>query len=420
MDLIDLIKQNDIEEKNGIPDLTDESNLNKTDEFAELLYSKSSSSDELIALEKLMVKTKNAYSLIAHSGVKVAKSKKLLSEIDQKICVTVIFAVYKEHIRILKKSEHEYGEDFLMRKISQLQNLFGDFKHITWDMLIVDDGCPENSGAVAEKILKEQYSGNNIKVLYLQDAVDQGLEVVKLLKTTDDSRKGGAVEYGMWYAAQQKKKNHIIIYTDADLSTNLGQCGLLINSIIKNKMNVATASRREPESVVLKEGARDIRGKLFIYFWKRMLKRMNYIVDTQCGFKAFRAEIVNKIILNNQEKKFAFDIELLLKTDILKRASIEKVPTAWTDCKEASTTTDLHPYLDMLKSIAKMYHKYLPAGAVSHKFAFFIKALTKEQWDILVENVPEGIRIKSAVHYDIFSEVTVEDFEEILNKNLNL
>lgn len=419
MDLIDFIKQNDIDEEKSTLDLTDESNLYKINKFAELLYSKSSGSEELDTIEKLMVKKKNDYSLIAHSSVKVAKSKKYLSEIDKKISVTVLFSVYKEHTRILMKSEHKHGEDFLKRKINQLQNLFDDFKHINWDMLIIDDGCPENSGAIAEKILKKQYPGNNVKVLYLQDAIDKGLEVVNQLKTTDDSRKGGAIEYGMWYATQQKKKNHIIIYTDADLSTHLGQCGLLINSIVKNKMNAAIASRREPESVVLKAYTRDIRGKLFIYFWKRMLKRLNYIVDTQCGFKAFRAEIVSEIILNNQEKKFAFDIELLLKTDIIKRKSIEKIPVAWIDSKEASTTTDLQPYLDMLKSVAKMYHKYLPAGAVSHKFAFFAKSLTKEQWDILVENVPEGIQIKSAVHYDIYSEITVEDFKEILKKNLN-
>lgn len=419
MNLTDFIKQYDIDEEKGILDLTDESSLNKINKLSELLYSKFSNSVELNTLEKLMVKNKNDYSLIAHSSVKIAKSKRFLSEIDKKIYVTVIFAVYKEHLRILKKSEHEYGEDFLMRKISQLQNLFGDFKNITWEMLIVDDGCPENSGKIAEKILEERYSGNNVKVLYLQDALDQELEVVNLLKKTDDSRKGGAVEYGMWYAAQQKKNNHIIIYTDADLSTHLGQCGLLINSIIHNKMYTAIASRRETESVVLKEGTRNLRGKLFIYLWKRMLRRLNYIVDTQCGFKAFRADIVNKIILDNQEKKFAFDIELLLKIDILKRGSIEKIPIAWIDSKEASTTTDFQPYLDMLKSIADMYHNYLSANAVSHMFAFFIKTLTQEEWDILIKNVPEGIRIKSAVHYDIFCEITVEDFKDILVKNLN-
>ena len=221
----------------------------------------------------------------------------------------------------------------------------------------------------------------------------------------------------MWYAAQKKYENHIIIYTDADLSTHLGQCGLLVCDIINNNALAAIASRREPESIVVKSTVRNLRGKLFIYIWKRMLRRLNYVVDSQCGFKAFRADIVKSIILNNQEVKFSFDLELILKTDLLERRSVKKIPIAWIDSDDASTTTGLQPYLTMLKSIAKLYHKYLPANAEAHRFAFFIKTLTEDQFDVLVNNVPEGIQIKSAVHYDIYDEIKVADFEEILNTN---
>ena len=143
--------------------------------------------------------------------------------------------------------------------------------------------------------------------------------------------------------------------------------------------------------------------------------QLNFM-DTQCGFKAFKAEIVREIVLNNQEKKFAFDIELLLKTDIFKRESIKKVPIAWIDSAEASTTTDLQPYLDMLKAIVELYHKYVTANAESHMFAYFVKSLTEEEWEILVDHVPEGIQIKSPIHYDIYSETKVDDFKKIIEK----
>ncbi len=284
-------------------------------------------------------------------------------------------------------------------------------------MLVVDDGCPENSGKIAEKVLKERYSENNVKVLYLQDAIDNNLKIAKGLTSADDSRKGGAVEYGMWYAAERNIKNHIIIYTDADLSTHLGQIGLLAEPLINEGKFAAVASRREDLSVVIKKGTRDKRGKLFIYLWKRMIRRLNYITDTQCGFKAFRADVVKKIILNNFEKKFAFDIELLIKTDMLERESIAKVAIVWIDSEAELTTTDLQPYIEMLKAIADMYFKYLSANAFSHSFAFFVKSLNKEKWDILVNHVPEGILIKSAIHYDKYDEIKVPVFQKIIEKN---
>ena len=350
MEFIEILNAFEPKNHSAEIDLTDESQNKDVEFLANQLYSKSVSPEDLRNLENQIIKFKEKYSLIQHTAVKIAISKKILSDVKQKIHFTIVFAVYKENNRILTKDEHPNGEDFLIRKINQLENLTKKFPLISWDMIVVDDGCPENSGKIAEAILKKRYSSNNVKVLYLQDAIDKKLKIVDGLETTDDSRKGGSVEYGMWYAAEKNIENHIIIYTDADLSTHLGQIGLLAEPIIKDGKYAAIASRRENTSVVIKRSARNARGKLFIYLWKRMIRRLNYITDTQCGFKAFKAEVVKKIILNNFEKKFAFDIELLIKTDKLKRQSITKVPIAWIDSETESTTSELQPYVDMLKS----------------------------------------------------------------------
>ena len=306
MDISAVIKTFEEEHISEIIDLTDESQNRDIESFADKLYALANSSKTLLKIEKETIKLKNKYSLLLHSAVKIALSKKILSEINTPIHLSVTFAVYKENNRILTKDEHPNGEDFLIRKINQLENLTRDFKNITWDMFVVDDGCPENSGKIAEDILKKRYSGNNVKVLYLQDAINKKLKIAEGLKTTDNSRKGGAIEYGMWYASEQNIENHIIIYTDADLSTHLGQTGLLVKPLLSYGKCVAIASRREDASVVLRKGTRNERGKLFIYLWKRMIRRLNYITDTQCGFKAFKVEIVKKIILHNFEKKICF------------------------------------------------------------------------------------------------------------------
>ena len=53
-------------------------------------------------------------------ALKLARSKSIIINQfsrEKPIHVSVIFAVYKEHQRILSSTEHPYGEDFLNRKI---------------------------------------------------------------------------------------------------------------------------------------------------------------------------------------------------------------------------------------------------------------------------------------------------------------
>ncbi len=179
--------------------------------------------------------------------------------------------------------------------------------------------------------------------------------------------------------------------------------------ILKQKKSVAIGSRRENTSVVIKKGTRNNRGKLFIYLWKRLLHPLNDIIDTQCGFKAFKKEMLVQIIDNLIERKFAFDIELLLKSELIQNNSIAKVPIAWIDSEEASTTTDIQPYLPMLKSIAKMYEKYLPKNPVADDFASFILGLNEEEFNKVLDNIPVEILEREPYEFSEYAGVSVSD-----------
>ena len=395
-------------------DLTIEEHLQQAARAADDLRARYPSSLALDAMETALAAAKDAYPLLLHLAVKLAKSKQILAEIDEQVHVTVVFAMYKETIRILTRDEDPRGENFLLRKIGQLQWLFDDFPNFSWDMLVVDDGCPDGSGRLAWQILAEKYDGDNVRVLFLQDAIDENLPVIRPMTSTDDSRKGGSIEYGMWVAAQQQRPNHIILFTDADLSTHLGQTGLLVGPIVQDGADAAIGSRREPESIVIKAGTRNLRGKLFIYLWKRVITNLDEIVDTQAGFKAFRAEVVRDIVEDMLEKQFAFDIELLVKTQLRRPNSIVKVPIAWIDSDVLSTTTDLQPYLGMLKSMVAMYRRYLPPNPASDAFAAFIESLDEAQWHTLVEHVPEAIATREPYTFGDFAGVTVDDLRAIL------
>ena len=218
----------------------------------------------------------------------------------------------------------------------------------------------------------------------------------------------------MWDAIKDKKvNNHIVTYTDADLSTHLGQLMLIVEPLLNKNKLVSIGSRREEDSVVIKQGVRNNRGKLFIYLWKRLIPNLGDVVDTQCGFKAFRAEIIPHIIDDLIETKFAFDIELLLKTELYKEGAIVKVPIAWIDSEEASTTTDLQPYLSMLKSLATMNRRYFHKKNPDNEFVSFIESLDEERFNKILDDVPEDIIKRNPAEFTDYDEIRVVDFQRI-------
>ena len=74
--------------------------------------------------------------------------------------------------------------------------------------------------------LETKFKKYNIEVLFLENAIKENLEITSNLTSTNDSQKGGSIIYGMWKASNENSNsNHIIIYTDADLSIHLSQIG---------------------------------------------------------------------------------------------------------------------------------------------------------------------------------------------------
>lgn len=409
--LDDLIAQI-VEEGPKQMDLTNENHAQAVLEAAQQLLDLELTLEQIDDCQAALLKRNDEKLIFILLVLKLVKSKLLVGRFKEPLKVSVVFAVYKEHNRIRKQSEHPHGEDFLVKKVEQLKWLFGDIPTISWNLIVVDDGCPDGSGTIARQIAERENLQDQVRVLFLAKAIENKLESVNSLSSTSESQKGGSIVYGMSDAVQNSgKEGHVVVFTDADLSTHLGQLGLLLDPIVNNNKLVAIGSRRETDSVVIKTGSRNNRGKLFIYLWKRLLPNLGEIVDTQCGFKAFKAAIIPDITADLIEKKFAFDIELLLRTSLIREEAIEKIGIAWIDSEEASTTTDLSPYLPMLKSIVKMYEKYLQTNPDSDEFASFIKGLSEEDFSILLEHIPNGILEREPLEFTNYCQVNVNELK---------
>jgi hypothetical protein len=71
----------------------------------------------------------------------------------------------------------------------------------------------------------------------------------------------------------------------------------------------------------------------------KLLPQIGEVVDTQCGFKAFKAEVLKQVLELMTDKRFSFDMELLLLTALCCNRGgnvVGKAPIVWIESNEES------------------------------------------------------------------------------------
>ena len=345
-------------------------------------------------------------------ALNLASSKYLLETSNTPFHISVIWAMYNETARLKTKALNEHGEDSLRVKVAQLRWLFKGTKESTWDILICDDGCPEtpSSSDVAQQIIDTENFGKNVEIIKLQDAIDNNIFVnnhFKNVKSTSDSRKGGSILLGMCHALKQNKtkRNHIVMFTDADLSANLGQIGKLIMPILIDNKSCTVGQRyglngailvKESGAITEPESTREKTGKLLVLFRHfvriKLIPSLEHILDTQAGFKAFKAKDLKKIIPEITSFQELFDIELLI--NIVKnkgKESIGVMPILFTEDFALTNFPSLKPgegHLNMIKQIISIYEnniaKHQPAPS---NYLTFFKSLDLPRFVALIEHL---------------------------------
>jgi len=361
-------------------------------------------------------------------AIKMAISKRLMQSLGGKaVHMSWVVAVYGEQNRILTKQQHDNGEDFVRRKVRQMKWLQDGISSFTWDLLFVDDGCPNNSGELIKKLiieenLKELYG---VDVIFLQDGIDQNLSILHGMKSTKDSRKGGAVHYGLWYAGEHcKPKNpdalHIVGYTDADLSSSLAQTGLLLAPIVKVEGTILTLATRyedgglecsDKKAELLEVAVDNPAGIAFRHFIrKNVLPPLAHIFDTQCGFKCMRGDKLAEILPKVTDKGASFDMELLVVTGLLfpGKQSLVRCPVVWVASAAESNfwqsaASEYETHYKMNKAIIALSQKQsalFSEQQLSHSqpYVEFFGGLTPEQF----ERMCEAIKAKLQKNFDRF------------------
>ncbi|MDP2671641.1 MAG: bifunctional glycosyltransferase family 2/GtrA family protein [bacterium] len=249
--------------------------------------------------------------------------------------ISIIIPAYNEEDRIGNSLE---------KLAAFLEKRNGDF-----EVILVDDASTDRTSEIAQSFANKI---PNFKVLKLEKSPFAG--------------KGYAVNKGI-LASQ----GEIAVFTDSDFSTPIEEVDKLLKKISDEGFDIAIGSRALDRSTVLQHQGflRELMGRSFNILVRIFTVRG--IVDTQCGFKAFKMSSCREIFEQEKIFDFGFDVELLFeaqKTNL----KIAEVPVLWFNDKRSTVNPIIDStkmFLDLIK--IRMYHGRLD-GSLADKIYYLI------------------------------------------------
>lgn len=219
-----------------------------------------------------------------------------------------------------------YNEEGRIGKL--LQSLLNHFSQDV-EIFVICNGCTDST----VEIVKTFQSHN---------------PQVKCFEFKDKLGKGGAVIKGF-----QQVKSDLACFIDADDSFPPEDIKKVLSNL--KGYDCAIASRYVPgaSSKVDEPFLRRIAGRIF-NFYVQLLFNLN-INDTQCGLKAFKKELLEKVLPKLETKGFEFDVEVLWRCKML-GANIIEVPVTW-EFKTESTFSLVRDSPGMFLSLFLLFLK---------------------------------------------------------------
>jgi hypothetical protein len=361
---------------------------------------------------------------VAAEAVAAARSRRRLSELTGPIHLTVVWAMYGETGRIVSRTVHPHGEDFVRAKVRQLDWLTGSLPGVTWSIIACDDGCPDqpSSADLMTDIVKaEGYPAEghrSVKVLRLAEVIAGGVAISPAfarLTSTDESRKGGSILAALAAAVRTGPPwgdgvgRHVVAYTDADLSANLAQLGSLVAPVVPSDTVIAGLGQRyglagavlirpdgpvtEPQST---GGKPDKIIVLFRHFVRAMLiPSLAPVLDTQAGFKAFDAPALGPALGQMSSFNETFDVELLIHlAQLYGPQALAVEPIVFTEDFAATKFPSVDPgprHLAMIHQIVDVYDQFVaPVDPVSGEAAdllALVRTLDLDGYVTLIEQL---------------------------------
>lgn len=172
-----------------------------------------------------------------------------------------------------------------------------------WEIIVVDDASCDHT--LREAVRSKKFNGNTQRIKIFSYNLNQG--------------KGFALYYGF-----KKSSGDVVAFADSDLDLNPNNLPILLNQFESTDSDIVIGSKRHPESQVSYPFSRRFMSKTY-QILAGMLFKLN-LSDTQVGIKVFKREVLTESLPRVVVKKYAFDLELLVVTNMLGYNKITEAP----------------------------------------------------------------------------------------------
>ncbi len=218
-------------------------------------------------------------------------------------------------------------QETLARSIRVLHAYLVDSFDEPWRITIANNASTDNTAAIAEALVADL----------------PGVHAVHLA----EKGRGRALK-NVWLASPAA----VVAYVDVDLSTDLRALPPLVAPLLSGHSDVAIGSRLSRGSRVTRGGKRE-----FISRSYNALVRATMGVDfsdAQCGFKAMRRDVAQRVLPLVEDTGWFFDTEMLI---IAERAGlrIHEVPVDWIDDPDSRVDV-VATATDDIKGLVRVAH----------------------------------------------------------------
>lgn len=199
-------------------------------------------------------------------------------------------------------------EDVLERSVRELHATLSEGFGDRWCITIADNASTDATSAIAARLSAE-------------------LEEVRVLRVPEAGR--GRALKAAWLASEAE----VVAYVDVDLSTDLRALAPLLAPLLTGHSDVAIGTRLRRDSRVVRGLRREVISRAYnTVLQVAMGVRFS---DAQCGFKAMRRDVAQRILPLVADTGWFFDTELLI---IAERSGlrIHEVPVDWIDDPRSS------------------------------------------------------------------------------------
>lgn len=217
----------------------------------------------------------------------------------------------------------------LEQSVTKLHKYLASNLPYKWRIVIADNGSTDGTAAIARRLAERHPE-------------------IRLLQLPEKGR-GRALKQA-WVSS----KADILAYMDVDLSTNLDSFKPMIAPLIIGDAGLATGSRLMKQSRTTRGFKREFISRCYNRIIRTTMKTK--FVDAQCGFKAIRRNVAQKLLPHVKDTAWFFDTELLIKAEY-NGYKIHEEPVEWIEDTDSRVDV-VKTATDDIKGLSRVRQEY--------------------------------------------------------------